>query len=159
MSGCAIRDARDQLRIAYELFGTLGAEAFAERARIQLRAVGGHTPKRTARTPDALTAQEAQIARLAAQGATNPEIAARLFISPIGASPYAPGTAPHHHSAPARRPTADRITHSNEKRLLSISKSRRTPTLSSGAAVNIYGAERTDQGFRRDRTHLTIGGL
>lgn len=33
------------------------------------------------------------------------------------------------------------------------------PTLSSGAAVNIYGAERTDQGFRRDRTHLTIGGL
>jgi DNA-binding CsgD family transcriptional regulator len=77
-----IRDARDQLRIAHELFGTLGAEAFAERARIQLRAVGGHTPKRTARTPDALTAQEAQIARLAAHGATNPEIAARLFISP-----------------------------------------------------------------------------
>jgi hypothetical protein len=50
------------------------------------------------------------------------------------ASPYAPGTAPNHHSAPARRPTADRITHSNEKRLLSISKSRITPTLSSDSS-------------------------
>jgi hypothetical protein len=47
--------------------------------------------------------------------------------NPFGASPYAPGTAPNHHSAPARRPTADRITHSNEKRLLGISKSRILP--------------------------------
>jgi DNA-binding CsgD family transcriptional regulator len=57
-------------------------EAFAERARIELRATGAHALKRTAGTPDVLTAQEALIARLASGGASNAQIAAQLFLSP-----------------------------------------------------------------------------
>jgi DNA-binding CsgD family transcriptional regulator len=76
-----IRDAREQLGSAYEIFDSAGAAAFAERARIELRATGGHASQRTVETPDALTAQEALIARLAGEGASNPEIAAQLFIS------------------------------------------------------------------------------
>ena len=59
-----------------------GMEAFAERARVELKATGERARKRTVETRDELTPQEAQIARLAAEGATNPEIAAQLFISP-----------------------------------------------------------------------------
>ena len=77
-----IRDARDQLRRAYKLFTGIGLEAFAERAGVELRATGAQAVKRTGGTPDVLTAQEALIARLAAQGASNPQIAAQLFISP-----------------------------------------------------------------------------
>jgi DNA-binding CsgD family transcriptional regulator len=76
------RDARDQLGRAYEIFDSIGAAAFAERARIELRATGGHARQPTVQTPDTLTAQEALIARLAGEGASNPEIAAQLFISP-----------------------------------------------------------------------------
>ena len=76
------RDARDQLGRAYQLFDSIGAEAFAERARIELRATGGPAVQHTSETPDTLTAQEALIARLAGDGASNPEIAAQLFISP-----------------------------------------------------------------------------
>ena len=76
------RDARDQLGRAYEIFDSVGAAAFAERARIELRATGGHARQQTTETPDTLTAQEALIARLAGEGASNPEIAAQLFISP-----------------------------------------------------------------------------
>jgi DNA-binding CsgD family transcriptional regulator len=75
------RDARDQLGSAYEIFDSIGAAAFAERARIELRASGGHTHERAVQTRDPLTAQEALIARLAGDGASNPEIAAQLFIS------------------------------------------------------------------------------
>ena len=75
-------DARGQLRIAHELFGQFGMEAFAERARIELEATGEHARKRTVETCDDLTPREAQIARRAADGATNQEIAAQLFISP-----------------------------------------------------------------------------
>ena len=75
-------DARDQLRVAYGIFVSAGAGAFAERARIELRATGERAPKRTAETRDVLTNREAHIARLAGQGASNPEIAAQLFISP-----------------------------------------------------------------------------
>jgi DNA-binding CsgD family transcriptional regulator len=74
-------DAREQLRTAYELFSEFGVEAFAERARIELEATGEHARKRTLRTRDELTPQETQIAHLAAEGHTNREIAARLFIS------------------------------------------------------------------------------
>jgi DNA-binding CsgD family transcriptional regulator len=75
-------DARDQLRAAYKIFVSAGAGAFAERARIELRATGERAPKRTAQMRDVLTAREAHIARLAATGASNPQIAAQLFISP-----------------------------------------------------------------------------
>jgi DNA-binding CsgD family transcriptional regulator len=75
-------DARTQLRQAHELFLRFGAEAFAERARVELQATGEHARKRTPQTRDQLTPQEAQIAHLAAEGGTNQEIAAQLFISP-----------------------------------------------------------------------------
>jgi DNA-binding CsgD family transcriptional regulator len=77
-----IRDAREQLRRAYTLFTGVGMEAFAERARAELRATGAQTLKRATGTPEVLTAQEALIAHLASQGASNPQIAAQLFISP-----------------------------------------------------------------------------
>ena len=76
-----IRDARDHLASAYEIFDTAGAAAFAERARTELRATGGHARERAVEMRDPLTAQEALIARLAGEGASNPEIAAQLFIS------------------------------------------------------------------------------
>jgi DNA-binding CsgD family transcriptional regulator len=76
------RDARDQLGGAHQIFDSIGAAAFAERARIELRAAGGHPRPHAIQTPDTLTAQEALIARLAGEGASNPQIAARLFISP-----------------------------------------------------------------------------
>ena len=75
-------DARDQLRTAHETFSRFGAEAFAERARRELLATGETARRRTEETREALTPQEAQIARLAADGQTNPEIGAQLFISP-----------------------------------------------------------------------------
>ncbi|MGY4647544.1 ATP-binding protein [Mycobacterium sp. URHB0021] len=74
-------DAREQLRIAHDMFGRMGAEAFAERARIELDATGEQTHKRAAGPGDGLTAQEAQIAALAGAGLTNQEIGAQLFIS------------------------------------------------------------------------------
>jgi DNA-binding CsgD family transcriptional regulator len=75
-------EAREQLRHAHQLFTEFGMEAFAERARIELEATGEHARKRTVETRDDLTPQEAQISRLAADGATNREIATQLFISP-----------------------------------------------------------------------------
>jgi DNA-binding CsgD family transcriptional regulator len=75
-------DAREQLRRAYAMFAEFGMEAFAERARVELEATGEHARERTVETLDELTPQEARISLLAADGATNQEIAARLFISP-----------------------------------------------------------------------------
>ena len=75
-------DAREQLRAALEMFATIGMEAFAERARGELLATGEKVRKRTVETRDDLTAQERQIARLAREGLSNPEIGARLFLSP-----------------------------------------------------------------------------
>ena len=74
--------AREQLRTAHDVFSRIGAEAFAERARRELLATGETVRRLTSETRDALTPQEAQIARLAAEGHTNPEIGAQLFISP-----------------------------------------------------------------------------
>jgi DNA-binding NarL/FixJ family response regulator len=75
-------DARTQLRTAHEMLDTIGMEAFAERARRELVATGGRVRKRTVETRDELTPQEQQIARLARDGLSNPEIGARLFLSP-----------------------------------------------------------------------------
>jgi len=74
-------DAREQLRAAHEMFSRMGAAAFAERARRELSATGETARKRKGETIDQLTTQEAQVARLAAQGHTNPEIGTLLFIS------------------------------------------------------------------------------
>ena len=74
-------DAREQLRTALGMLEQMGAEAFAERARRELRATGERVRKRTVETNGELTAQEAQIARLARDGLSNPEIGIRLFIS------------------------------------------------------------------------------
>jgi DNA-binding CsgD family transcriptional regulator/tetratricopeptide (TPR) repeat protein len=75
-------DAREQLRTAHGLLIGIGMEAFAERARIELLATGETVRKRTVETRDELTPQERQIARLARDGLSNPEIGARLFLSP-----------------------------------------------------------------------------
>ena len=75
------RDARDQLRTAFEMFDSMGMEAFAARARAELRATGERARPRGPGTPEVLTAQEEQIARLVAEHLSNREIAARLFIS------------------------------------------------------------------------------
>jgi len=75
-------DAREQLRVAHDTFSGIGAEGFAERAERELQATGETARKRTEDTRGALTPQEAQIARLAKDGLSNPEIGAQLFISP-----------------------------------------------------------------------------
>ena len=75
-------DAREQLRVAHEMLETMGVGAFAERARRELSATGETARKRTVETREELTAQEAQVARLARDGLSNPEIGAELFISP-----------------------------------------------------------------------------
>jgi DNA-binding CsgD family transcriptional regulator len=74
-------EAREQLRTAYEMLAAMGIGAFAERARRELQATGESARKRTVENAVELTAQEAQVARLARDGLSNPEIGARLFIS------------------------------------------------------------------------------
>jgi DNA-binding CsgD family transcriptional regulator len=75
-------EARAQLRTAYEMFESMGANAYAQRARLELEATGGRTGRRRVETGSDLTVRESQIAGLAADGLTNREIASRLFISP-----------------------------------------------------------------------------
>src|SRR5215217_6813334 len=75
-------DAREQLHAAGEAFGRIGAAGFSERTRRELLGTGETARKRTVETRDDLTPQEGQIARLAGDGYTNPEIGGRLFISP-----------------------------------------------------------------------------
>jgi DNA-binding CsgD family transcriptional regulator len=75
-------DAREQLRTAHGMFSAIGIPGFAERARRELAASGESSRKRTDDTRADLTAQESQIARLASEGLTNPEIGAQLFLSP-----------------------------------------------------------------------------
>jgi DNA-binding CsgD family transcriptional regulator len=74
-------DAREQLRTAHELFAAIGMEAFAKRARRELLATGETVRKRSPQMREELTPQETQIARLARDGLSNPEIGAQLFIS------------------------------------------------------------------------------
>ena len=77
-------DAREQLRTAHDMLEAMGMEAFADRAGRELEATGETARKRTAAAAanQELTAHEAQIARLARNGLSNPEIGARLFLSP-----------------------------------------------------------------------------
>ncbi|MGH3246438.1 MAG: LuxR C-terminal-related transcriptional regulator [Trebonia sp.] len=75
-------EAREHLRAAYATFENMGAVGFAERARLELVATGETARKRSPETRNDLTPQETQIALLASRGATNPEIASQLFISP-----------------------------------------------------------------------------
>jgi ATP/maltotriose-dependent transcriptional regulator MalT len=77
-------EAREQLRVAYEMFAAIGMEAFAERARRELLTAGETVRRRAVESAsgDALTAQERQIAMLVRDGLSNPEVGARLFISP-----------------------------------------------------------------------------
>jgi DNA-binding CsgD family transcriptional regulator len=75
------RDAREQLRTAHEMFASMSAEAFAIRAERELLATGETVSKRRVETRDELTAQEAGIARMARDGASNREIATQLFLS------------------------------------------------------------------------------
>ena len=110
------RDARDQLGRAHEIFNSVGAAAFAERARIELQAAGGHARPQTIQAPDTLTAQEALIARLAGDGASNPEIAAQLFISPATVAYHLRkvftklGVSSRSQLAPARQAAAPLVT-------------------------------------------------
>jgi len=75
-------DAREELRTAHDLFVGMGLEGFEARARGELLATGEKVRKRSVETADNLTAQEFQIARLAREGLSNPEIGAQLFLSP-----------------------------------------------------------------------------
>jgi DNA-binding CsgD family transcriptional regulator len=75
-------EARQQLRAAYTQFEEMGAAGFAERTQLELVATGETARRRSPETRNKLTPQEAQIATLASRGATNPEIASKLFISP-----------------------------------------------------------------------------
>lgn len=74
-------DARRELQIAYDMFVDMGAEAFAERARLELEATGEHARRRTVDAANQLTPQEAQIARLVSEGHSNRDVASQLFIS------------------------------------------------------------------------------
>jgi DNA-binding CsgD family transcriptional regulator len=74
-------DARGQLNVAHEMFNTMGMKSFAVRTRRELIATGASVRKRNVETRVDLTAQEAQIARLARDGLSNPEIGAQLFLS------------------------------------------------------------------------------
>jgi DNA-binding NarL/FixJ family response regulator len=75
-------DARVELRAAHDQFASIGMRAFADRAKSELVATGERVRERTVETRDDLTPQERQIARLARDRMSNPEIAARLFLSP-----------------------------------------------------------------------------
>ena len=76
------RDAREQLRLAHQMLDAMRMAAFAERARRELMAAGEVVRRRAIGTVDELTAQEAQVAWLAGNGNSNPEIGTQLFISP-----------------------------------------------------------------------------
>ena len=75
------REAREQLRIAHDMFTSMGTEAFADRSERELSATGERARKRSVETRDDLTPQEARVAQLARDGLSNAEIGARIFVS------------------------------------------------------------------------------
>jgi DNA-binding CsgD family transcriptional regulator len=75
-------DAREQLHTAHQMLSAIGADGFTDRAARELRGTGERVPRRGTGPTARLTAQETHVARLAAEGLSNPDIAARLFISP-----------------------------------------------------------------------------
>jgi DNA-binding CsgD family transcriptional regulator len=75
-------DARTHLHTAHDMFSSIGMVAFAERTRRELLGTGEVVRKRTVEAADELTQQERQIALLARDGLSNPEVGGRLFISP-----------------------------------------------------------------------------
>jgi DNA-binding CsgD family transcriptional regulator len=76
------RDAREQLRTARDMFDAMGFAAFAQRSRGELLATGERASRRTGEATERLTPQEMQVARLVAEGCSNRQVAAQLFISP-----------------------------------------------------------------------------
>ncbi len=136
-SGCAATgrrvDAREQLRAAYELLAGMGAEAFAERARRELLATGETVRRLTSETRDALTPQEAQIARLAADGHTNPEIGDAAVHQPAHRRvPPAQGVpqARHQHTQGApRRPRANVQSRPFGRRLAVLGRNTSPPQI------------------------------
>jgi tetratricopeptide (TPR) repeat protein len=103
-------DAREQLRTAHDLLSAMGMEAFAGRAARELRATGEKVRTRTLDTRGELTAQEAQIARLARDGLSNTEIGARFFISSHTSSTTCARSSPSSTSARAPSSTASSPT-------------------------------------------------
>lgn len=93
-------DAREQLRTAHDMLDAIGMQAFAERARRELIATGEKVRKRSDETRNKLTPQEEQIARLARDGMSNPEIGAQLFISARTVEWHLPRCSPSSASAP-----------------------------------------------------------
>src|SRR3954467_4354931 len=75
------RDAQERLSTAYDMFHRMGADAFAARARAELLATGYRSASGAPRADSGLTPQESQVARLAASGATNAEVASRMFVT------------------------------------------------------------------------------
>jgi hypothetical protein len=117
-------DAREQLRTAHGMFDEIGMEAFAERARRELLATGETARKRAVQAPVAasqeLTAQEMQVARLARDGLSNPEIGARLFISSHnGAVPPEQGLRQARHHLPRSAPPGPARRHGSTRPLTS----------------------------------------
>ena len=144
-------DARKHLRTALEAFTSMGAEAFARRAERELLATGERARKRTVDTLDQLTPQETQIARLAAKGHTNREIAAQLFIT------RAPSSTTY-----ARRSASSTSSHAH-----SLKTDCRSPA--AGACVAVAAELRTTESpgsgddtsparWRRFRCELSIRG-
>ena len=125
-AGC---DAREHLRTAHDMLAAIGMEAFAERARRELAATGEKVRKRTDETRGQLTPQEEQIARLAPDGQTNPEIGAQLFISAThGRVAPAQGV---HEARHQLAQTAPRGT--SERRARGVARTGQRPGLPTGA--------------------------
>ncbi len=142
-------DAREQLRTAHDMLRRIGMEAFAERARRELMATGETVRKRSVETRDELTPQEEQIARLARDGLSNPEIGAQLFLSRAPSSGTCARSSPSSASARARTfeglaptPPWHRSRDAHVRRASARHSADWSPTSSPAAWVNTSGRAR-----------------